>query len=189
MAMDYARAIHHEIEGLIKAGCRVIQIDDPVLIRYIDQTRAWGLKALQACFQGLEDNATFIVHVCCGYPDKNMKNKGVTYKANHDYYKDILSWMSDTTIDIISIEGAHCNLDLSILSAVGAKSIMLGVLDVGSDYVESVESIVNRGKDALRYLAKEKLILAPDCGMLQLSRTVARKKLENIVIAASVLNR
>ncbi|MGR3220700.1 MAG: hypothetical protein ACUZ8H_12925 [Candidatus Anammoxibacter sp.] len=189
MAMDYAGAIHHEIEELIKLGCRVVQIDDPVLIRYIEQTEAWGLKALQVCFQGLEDKATFIVHVCCGYPDKEMESKGVSYKANHNYYKDILSWMSDTTIDIISIEGAQSNLDLSILPAVGNKSVMLGVLDVGSDDVESVESIVNRGKEALRYLPKEKLILAPDCGMLQLSRTVARKKLENIVTAASVLNR
>ena len=188
MAMDYAHAVRQEVKALLAAGCRVIQFDDPVLLRYPEQAQEWGLKALQACFQGYESQATFIVHICRGYPDKPLERKGVSYKANADYYGDVLGWLSESTIDIVSIEGAQSNLDLSILPAIGTKTVMLGVLDVGSNEVEGVESLVKRGQEALLYLRREQLILAPDCGMLQLSRKAARKKLANMAAAARKLN-
>ncbi|MBI2022420.1 hypothetical protein HYS97_01030 [Candidatus Daviesbacteria bacterium] len=188
LAFDYARAIKNEIKALIDAGCRVIQFDDPVLLRYPENAKDWGLKALQECFKGLEDKAYFIVHICCGYPNKPLEKKGVDYKANHDYYKDVLSWLSKSTLDAVSIEGAQSKLDLSTLSAIGEKTIMLGVLDVGSNKVETVKSLVKRGKEALRYIRKKQLILAPDCGMLQLSRKAAKAKLKNAALAANILN-
>ena len=188
MAFDYAAAIRHEVQALIDAGCRAIQFDDPVLLRYPDQAQAWGLAALQACFEGLEDRATFFVHICRGYPDKPLERQGVEYKANADYYADILAWLSDSTLDVVSIEGAQSRLDLSVLPAIGKKTVMLGVLDVGVNEVESVESLVERGREALQYLPKEQLMLAPDCGMLQLSRDAARQKLANMAQAAAILN-
>ncbi len=188
MAMDYARAIRSEVKHLIEAGCRAIQFDDPVLLRYPDQAQQWGLKALQTCFEGFEDQATFLVHVCRGYPDKDLEKQGVEYKANAGNYKEMLRWFSESTIDVISIEGAQGNLDLSILPAAGKKTIMLGVLDVGSENVESVECLVQRGREALQYLPAKQLILAPDCGMLELSRDSAKQKLANMTAAAAILN-
>ncbi len=188
MAMDYATAIRNEVSALIDAGCNVIQFDDPVLLRYPDQAKAWGLAALEHCFDGLEDQATFIVHICCGYPDKPLESKGVSYKANHEYYEDILSWFSTSRLDVVSIEGKQSSLDLACLPAIGEKTVMLGVLDVGNDTVETMDELVNRGGEALQYLPKEQLILAPDCGMLQLSREVAQKKLSNLHKAVVVLN-
>lgn len=188
LAMDYAKAIRHEVKKLLEAGCQVIQFDDPVLLRYPEQTKKWGLKALQSCFHGFERHALYIVHICRGYPHKLLEGKGISYKANEDYYRDLLSWLSDSKIDVISIEGAQSKLDLSILPAIGKKTVMLGVLDVGSNEIESVESLVKRGREALRYLPKEQLILAPDCGMLHLSRTAAKRKLSNLATAASILN-
>lgn len=188
MAMDYAQAIRHEVENLLDAGCRAIQFDDPVLLRYPERAKEWGLQALEACFQGFEEQALFFVHICAGYPDKPLERKGIAYKANTDYYHDVLSWLSDSTIDVVSIEGAQSNLDLSVLPAIGEKTVMLGVLDVGSNEVESVESLVERGREALQYLPRQQLILAPDCGMLQLSREAAKQKLANLATAARELN-
>jgi 5-methyltetrahydropteroyltriglutamate--homocysteine methyltransferase len=188
MAMDYACAIRRDVENLIEAGCRAIQFDDPVLLRYPERAKRWGLQALQKCFEGLEDQATFFVHICRGYPDKPLERKGIEYKAKADYYKDILKWLSKSTIDVVSIEGAQSNLDLSVLTAIGEKTVMLGVLDVGSEKVESVESLVERGREALQYLPKHQLILAPDCGMLQLSRAAAKEKLSNLADAVRILN-
>ncbi|GAH15380.1 unnamed protein product, partial [marine sediment metagenome] len=105
-----------------------------------------------------------------------------------DYYAEILDWLSQSSIDVVSIEGAQSNLDLSVLPAIGEKTVMLGVLDVGLNSVESVKSLIDRGKEALKHLPKEQLILAPDCGMLQLSRVAARKKLTNLAEAALILN-
>jgi len=188
LAFDYADAIHHEVAALIAAGCQVVQFDDPVLLRFPDAAQAWGLQALERCFAGLEDRATFVVHICRGYPNKPLERRGIHYKANQDYYRDILSWLSESRLDVVSIEGAASNLDVSILSAIRGKSVMLGVIDVGENEVESVESLAARANEALRFLAKRQLILAPDCGMLELTRASAREKLLNLSLAAHAVN-
>ena len=188
LAYDYADAIRHEVQALIEAGCRMIQFDDPVLLRHPDAAQAWGLHALERCFAGLEDQATYVVHICRGYPNKPLERKGISYKANQDYYRDILSWLSKSKLDVVSIEGAASQLDLSILSAIGKKTVMLGVVDVGDNEVESVEALVGRAREALRYIPKGQLILAPDCGMLELTRASSRKKLANLALAAREVN-
>lgn len=188
LAFDYAKAIHHEVAALIAAGCQIVQFDDPVLLRYPDAAQAWGLEALERCFAGLEERATFVVHICRGYPNKPLERKGIGYKANQTYYRDILSWLSESRLDVVSIEGAAGNLDLATLSAIGRKSIMLGMLDVGENAVESVESLVARATEALSFVPKEQLILAPDCGMLELSRASARDKLVNLSRASRAVS-
>jgi 5-methyltetrahydropteroyltriglutamate--homocysteine methyltransferase len=188
LAYDYADAIRQEVSTLIAAGCQVIQFDDPVLLRYPEAAQKWGFKALERCFAGYEDKATFIVHICRGYPDKALEKKGIKYKANKYGYPDVLSMLSASKLDIVSIEGAQSNLDLSILRGAGDKTVMLGLLDVGTNDVESVEDLVKRGQKALKHVPKDQLIFAPDCGMLELSRTVSKQKLRNLVLAAQKLN-
>ena len=143
-----------------------------------------GCKRSNVASQGSKDRATFVVHICCGYPNKPLERKGIAYKANQDYYGDILTWLSESKLDVVSIEGAASKLDVSILSAIGKKTVMLGVVDVGENEVESVESLVARANEALRYIPKGQLILAPDCGMLELTHASARKKLMNLSLAA-----
>lgn len=188
LAYDYAAAIRHEIKALIDVGCTAIQFDDPVLLHYPAEAKEWGLKALEQCFAGYEQMASFIVHICCGYPDKPLEAQGVDYKADSGYYRDVLSWLSNSTLDAVSIEGAQSNLDVSVLDAIGKKAVMLGVLDVGDNAVESVDSLVARGREALKHIPKEQLILAPDCGMIQLTREAAKAKLTNLARAAHLLN-
>jgi 5-methyltetrahydropteroyltriglutamate--homocysteine methyltransferase len=188
MGFAIAAALRQEVEALVEAGCRLVQFDDPVLLRHPVEAQAWGLRALEACFAGLEDRATFVVHICCGYPDKPLEREGISYKADADYYAQVLDWLSDSRLDVISIEGAQSDLDLSVLQAAGDKTVMLGVLDVGTERVETVDEIVAHGREALRYLPPQRLVLGPDCGMLQLSQPAARAKLDNMVAAARVLN-
>ena len=188
LAFDYADAIRNEVAALIEAGCKVIQFDDPVLLRYPDAAKAWGLEALERCFAGLQGRASMVVHICRGYPNKPLERKGVAYKANKDYYRDVLTWLSESRLDVISIEGAASSLDASVLSAIGRKIVMLGVLDVGENDVESVERLTSRAERALGFIAREQLILAPDCGMLELTRASARQKLVNLALAARVVN-
>src|SRR6266550_4276002 len=88
LAFDYADAIRHEVAALIAAGCQIIQFDDPVLLRYPEAAQAWWLEALERCFDGLADRATFVVHICRGYPNKPLERKGISYKANQDYSRE-----------------------------------------------------------------------------------------------------
>ena len=188
LACDYADAIRHEVAALIESGCRVIQFDDPVLLRYPEAAQAWGLRALERCFAGLERRATFVVHICRGYPNKPLERKGIRYKANQDYYRNVLGWLAGSKLDAVSIEGAAGNLDLAVLGAIGSKIVVLGVIDVGDNDVESVDSLVARAREALRYVAREQLILAPDCGMIELTRVSARRKLVNLALAGRRVN-
>jgi 5-methyltetrahydropteroyltriglutamate--homocysteine methyltransferase len=189
MAFDFAAAIRQEVANLIEAGCTYIQFDDPALLRNPERAQQWGLRALEACFAGLEDKATYCVHVCRGYPNKPLEKSGVEYKANANYYEKILHFLSQSTIDQVSIEGAQSKLDLSVLPAIGEKTIVLGVVDVGIEAVESVEQLVKRGKEALKYIKPNQLILAPDCGMIMISRDAAYQKLSHLSQAAALLNK
>lgn len=189
LAYDYADAIRREVASLISAGCRVIQFDDPALLRYPDVAGEWGLAALERCFNGYEDRATFVVHICRGYPDKPLEQKGIVYKANLNYYQNILAWLNKSKLDVVSIEGASGQLDLSVLLAISTKTVMLGILDVGDNNVETVEQLVSRGREALRYIPERQLILSPDCGMLELSRLSAKAKLINLSRATEFLNK
>ncbi|RMF78105.1 MAG: hypothetical protein D6737_15865 [Chloroflexi bacterium] len=194
-AFDYAEAIRHEVKNLIEAGCRVIQFDDPVLIRYPEKAQAWGFRALEACIAGHENAATYFVHVCRGYPDEKLDNAGVAYKADANNYADLLRWLSASTFDGASIEAAtvtvkdgekvHDELDLAVLPAVGNKTVLLGVVDVGSHEVETIDYLEARMREALQYLPKEQLIFAPNCGLVELTPETARAKLANIVEAAA----
>jgi len=188
LAFDYADAIRNEVAALIEAGCKVVQFDDPVLLRYPDAAKAWGLEALERCFAGLQGRASIAVHICRGYPNKPLERKGVAYKANKDYYRDVLTWLSESRLDVVSIEGAASHLDASVLRAIGRKIVMLGVLDVGENEVESVAQLTSRAEEALGFVARDQLILAPDCGMLELTRASARRKLVNLALAARAVN-
>jgi 5-methyltetrahydropteroyltriglutamate--homocysteine methyltransferase len=189
LARDYAKAIKKEVNELIQAGCKAIQFDDPLLLRSLERTKVWALDVLVSCISDFSRQAMFFVHICRGYPDQKSESKGIPYKAPQGNYTELLSLLKDTPIHVISIEGAQGNLDPSVLSNAGGKRIMLGVIDVGDTRVETVAEIVRRGYEALRYLNPDQLILAPDCGMLQLNRRNAFKKLRNLSTAVKILNR
>jgi len=112
LAFDYADAIRHEVAALIAAGCEVVQFDDPVLLRYPEAAQAWGVEALERCFAGFEGRATFIVHICRGYPNKPLERKGIAYKADQNYYRDILSWLALSRLDRPPVEEEAHGADL-----------------------------------------------------------------------------
>jgi 5-methyltetrahydropteroyltriglutamate--homocysteine methyltransferase len=64
---------------------------------------------------------------------------------------------------------------------------MVGCIDLSDMNVETPETIANRIRKALQFVAKENVILAPDCGMKYLPRDVAFGKLQSMVAAAELL--
>jgi 5-methyltetrahydropteroyltriglutamate--homocysteine methyltransferase len=65
--------------------------------------------------------------------------------------------------------------------------VMVGCIDLSDMAIESPETIAARVRRALPYVAKERVILAPDCGMKYLPREVAEGKLKAMVEAAKLL--
>ncbi len=108
---------------------------------------------------------------------------GSTKPAGYSF----LGELSDTTADQISIEAAQPNLDLGVLKDLSSKKIMLGVLDLGNPEIETVDVVAGRIRNGLKYVAADRLIPAPDCGMKYMPRHTAFGKLKAMCDAAAMV--
>lgn len=176
MVMDFAVALNEEAHALQQAGADVIQLDDPWLRTDPTAAKRIAVKAIDRALEGLE--VTTAVHLCFGYAAVvNSKPTGYAF----------LPELADCTAQQISIEAAQPKLDLGILSDLAAKSIILGVIDLADPEVETAEQVAARLRAALGYVAAERLIAAPDCGMKYLPREVAFGKLSALSEGAKVV--
>jgi 5-methyltetrahydropteroyltriglutamate--homocysteine methyltransferase len=175
-AMGYAAAVNAEIKDLFAAGADIVQIDEPYLQARPDAARAYGLKALNAALDGV--TGTTAVHLCFGYA-------AIIHERPEGY--SFLPELAGCTADQISIETAQSGLDLGVLSDLAEKTIILGVLDLSTPEVESVDTVAARARRAFDRIPPEQLVLAPDCGMKYLPRDSAFGKMQAMAGAARVL--
>ena len=61
------------------------------------------------------------------------------------------------------------------------KDVAVGIIDVKSYYVETVEDVAERVRLCLKHAPADRLSFAPDCGLSQTARWSAKKKLQNMV--------
>ena len=179
LAMAYAGAVYAELRDLVAAGADVVQLDEPYLQARLEQARAFGVAAIDRALEGI--TVTTVVHTCFGYGAR-VKNK-----TAHDYA--FLEELAGCGVEQISIEAAQPRLNLDVLRRMGAKTMVVGVLDLGSDEVEPVATVEARIRAALEHLPPGRLVIAPDCGMKYLSRAAAREKLAVMVEAAARVRR
>jgi 5-methyltetrahydropteroyltriglutamate--homocysteine methyltransferase len=175
-AMDYALAVNAEIRDLFAAGADVVQIDEPYMQARPEKARQFGLAALNRALEGI--TGTTAVHICFGYA-------AIIHQRPSGY--SFLPELAGCPVQQVSIETAQANLDCSVLADLAGKQIMVGCLDLNDPAVETPETVVERIKRALPYVAPENVILAPDCGMKYLPRDVAFAKLTAMVAAAELL--
>ena len=183
MGFDLAEVINVEIKRLQKAGCKYIQVDEPLFARKPQQAIDFGIDNLSKCFEGLENTEIEkITHICCGYPDKLDV---INYpKAPSDSYKKIAKALDASLIDTVSIEDAHRYNDLELLRNFTKTKVIFGLIKIASSQIETKEEIENRVLDALNYIDKQQLIAAPDCGLGHLPRQLAIEKLKIMVDVA-----
>ena len=170
LAMDYAVAVNQEVKALFAAGADVVQLDEPWLQAHADDAREFGVAAINKALEGM--SGTTGLHLCFGYAAV-VKNKASEYA--------FLAELEGSAVDLVSIEAAQPNLDLSVLAKLPSKTMVVGVIDLEDAAVESPESVAVRVREALKYLPPEQLMLAPDCGMKYLPREVAFGKLQAMV--------
>ena len=177
LAMAYADAINAELHDLVAAGIDVVQIDEPYLQANVEAARVFAVEAINRAVAGVT-GATTVLHTCYGYA-VYVKNKSGGYPY--------LDQLADAQVDQIAVEAAQPNLDLALLAPLAGKTIVLGVLDLSSDVVESVVEVAARIRAALHHIAADRLVLAPDCGMKFLPRAAAFGKLSAMVQAAALV--
>ena len=185
LCQDLAQSINYEVRALSEAGCRYIQIDEPLFARKPEEALAFGIENLERCFHGIEKHTTAIMHMCCGYP--NYLDEVGYHKAERKVYFDLAESLDDSIVAQISIEDAHQHNDLSLLERFQRSSVIFGSFAVANSQVESAEQIRERLRLALGHIDIERLIAAPDCGLGLLGRNLAMQKLKAMCEAAKSL--
>src|SRR4051812_14551932 len=150
LAMAYAAAVNEELKDLKHAGADVVQLDEPWLQARAERAARYGVKAINRALEGID--GTTVVHLCFGYAAA-VKDKPTGYS--------FLPQLADTTASQISIEAAQPRLDLGVLEELGRKTIMLGVIDLGTTQVETAETVAGRIREGLKHVPAERLVIAP----------------------------
>ena len=180
LAMDIAAAINAELLDLQAAGCDVLQIDEPAMTRYHEKVAAYGARALDRCLEGV--NTPAIVHLCYGYPGG--------LDQQHEYeYPDLLEQLMKTRIGGFAVEFGRSTYDPAVLDACKGRLVVFGCVDPGDTPPPAVEAVVCRVQDALNHVDPAKMLLAPDCGLMTISRDLARAKARLLVDVAREIRR
>jgi 5-methyltetrahydropteroyltriglutamate--homocysteine methyltransferase len=178
LALAYAEAVNEELRDLKAAGADVVQIDEPYLQARPEPAAEYAIEAINRAFDGIEGET--VLHTCFGYAHL-VKERPPGYP--------FLRELGDCAATHLSLEAAQPNLDPGVLREVAAtdKTIVLGVLDLGSDEVETADLVAARIRDALTVVPAERLGVAPDCGMKYLPRERAFRKLQAMVAGAHLV--
>src|SRR6516165_4720760 len=178
VAMAYADAVNAEIKDLFAAGADVVQIDEPWMQQHPDRARRYGVKALN---RALDDViGTVVVHLCFGYAAV-VRDKPSGYS--------FLPELEQSKAQQVSIEAAQPRLDLKILAQLPSKTIVLGVIDLADMTVETPRIVADRIRRALDIVPPERIVVAPDCGMKYLPRTIAFGKMKAMADGAALVRR
>jgi 5-methyltetrahydropteroyltriglutamate--homocysteine methyltransferase len=176
LAMDYAAALNEEIRDLYGAGADIVQIDEPYMQARPEKARRYGLAALTRALDGI--SGTTAVHLCFGYA-------AIIHDRPPAY--SFLAELADCPIQQISIETAQSRLDCSVLTKLDSKQIILGVLDLSTNEIETPETVASRIRRAVPYVSPERIVVAPDCGMKYLPRDIAFAKMKAMVEGARLM--
>jgi 5-methyltetrahydropteroyltriglutamate--homocysteine methyltransferase len=178
MTLDFAAAVNAEARDLAAAGADVIQLDEPWLRNDPEAARRYAVKAINIALEGLP--VPTVVHLCFGYAQM-VGAKPTDYP--------FLPELGGSIADQISIESAQAKVDLGVLADLSDKSIILGVIDLAEPEVETAETVAARLRAGLKYVAADRLIAAPDCGMKYLPRATAFGKLKALAEGAAIVRR
>jgi 5-methyltetrahydropteroyltriglutamate--homocysteine methyltransferase len=184
LAMRFAALLNAEAKALVDAGADVVQFDEPCFNIYLDEVEAWGIEALERCMDGVK--ATKAVHICYGYGTAPV----LAWKtANTDWghYGVTLPLLAKSAVDQVSVECAASGVDVAVLSALSGKDVLLGVIDVGTETVESPEVVADRIRRALPYVPAEHLMPSTDCGLVPRSSASAIGKMRALAQGAAIV--
>jgi 5-methyltetrahydropteroyltriglutamate--homocysteine methyltransferase len=176
LALDYAAALNDEIKDLFAAGADVVQLDDPWMQARPEKAKRYGLKAIERALQGV--TGTTAIHLCFGYAQM-VKDKPSGYS--------FLPELERSSAQQISVEAAQPRLDLAVLKELPSKTIILGVIDLSDQTVESAQTVAARIRAALAFVPPERIAVAPDCGMKYLPRDVAYSKMRAMAEGAAIV--
>lgn len=184
MAMAFAELLNQEALALQADGVDIIQFDEPAFNVYMAEAADWGVKALERAARGLTCKTA--VHICYGYGiEANVKWKE-TLGEEWRQYEQVFPALAKSRIDQVSLECFHSHVPPELMALLKGKEVMVGVIDVASDAIETPEQVADTIGTALQYVPKDKLIACTNCGLAPMSREVAMAKLDALAKGAAL---
>ncbi|PPR12374.1 MAG: 2-hydroxypropyl-CoM lyase [Alphaproteobacteria bacterium MarineAlpha11_Bin1] len=181
----YAKLLNKEARALSDAGADIIQLDEPCFNIYTDEVKDWGMEMIEKSFDGV--SAKRAIHICYGYGTEVVL-KWKNSNTDWSHYSVTLPLIADSSIDQVSIEAAAAGINLGVLDCLEGKDVMVGVIDVGTEEVESAQTVADRIREAMKHVSAENLIACTDCGMVPRSRRSAGEKMNALSEGAALVN-
>ena len=182
MAFAFAELLNQEALALEADGVDVIQFDEPAFNVYMDEAADWGVKALERAAQGLRCKTA--VHICYGYGIEANVQWKKTLGEEWRQYERVFPALAGSRIDQVSLECFHSHVPPDLIALLAGKEVMVGVIDVASDEIETPEQVADTIGTALQFVARDKLIACTNCGLAPMRREVAEAKLAALVAGA-----
>jgi 5-methyltetrahydropteroyltriglutamate--homocysteine methyltransferase len=193
MAFAFAELLNQEALALQADGVDVIQFDEPAFNVYVAEAADWGVKALERAAQGLKAQGlangrpcTTAVHICYGYGIQANIDWKNALGGQWRQYEQVFPALAASSIDQVSLECIHSHVPPELMALLRGKDVMVGVIDVASDRVETPEEVAEVIATALQHVPRERLIPCTNCGLAPMDRAVAEAKLRALAAGAAL---
>jgi 5-methyltetrahydropteroyltriglutamate--homocysteine methyltransferase len=175
LAMAFAGLLNQEARALAADGVDVIQFDEPAFNVFMEEVTEWGIPALHRAIEGLA--CVTAVHICYGYGIAANLEWKASLGSEWRQYEAIFPALAASHIQQVSIECKNSKVPIDLLGLLDGKDVLLGVIDVASDEIETPEDVVATIERAMRHVPAEKIFPCTNCGMAPMHRDVALTKL------------
>jgi 5-methyltetrahydropteroyltriglutamate--homocysteine methyltransferase len=184
MAFAFAELLNQEALALQADGVDIIQFDEPAFNVYLDAAADWGVKALERAAQGL--TCTTAVHICYGYGIQANIDWKQSLGEEWRQYEKVFPALAKSSIQQVSLECFQSHVPMDLMALLQGKDVLVGVIDVASDVVETPEQVADTIGKALQFVPKARLLPCTNCGLAPMSRAVAEAKLKALVEGAAL---
>jgi 5-methyltetrahydropteroyltriglutamate--homocysteine methyltransferase len=184
LAFAFAELLNQEARALEADGIDIVQFDEPAFNVFMAEAADWGVAALERAAAGLKCKTA--VHICYGYGIEANNQWKESLGDQWRQYEQVFPALAKSRIDQVSLECQHSHVPLELIGLLEGKDVMVGVIDVASDTVESPDEVAQTIGRALQFVARDKLIACTNCGMAPMRREVAQAKLEALARGAAL---
>jgi 5-methyltetrahydropteroyltriglutamate--homocysteine methyltransferase len=184
MAFAFAELLNQEALALQADGVDIIQFDEPAFNVYLQEAADWGVQALERAARGL--SCTTAVHICYGYGIKANNDWKETLGQEWRQYETVFPALARSSIQQVSLECYHSHVPPGLMKLLEGKDVMVGVIDVASDVVETPEQVADTIGQALQFVARDRLFPCTNCGLAPMDREVALRKLQALAQGAAL---
>src|SRR5262249_26585485 len=168
LGFAFAELLNQEALALQADGVDIIQFDEPAFNVYMDDAVAWGVRALERAAQGLTCKTA--VHICYGYGIQANLDWKQTLGQEWRQYEQVFPARAASSIQQVSLECLHSHVPPELMALLKGKDVMVGVIDVASDTIETPEEVADTIGRALQFVPREHLIACTNCGLAPMNR-------------------